>query len=128
VPALATLDRVEFAAQIRKVSFHRHAKLNRWEYRMEAPMSWPVDWVGSVSLDEPEYRIGGKWHPVPDADFSRDCEVTSPLDGAQSCWFQIPKAAEQLRAYVIYDTIMVGEQNFTLVPLVVKTVEFRVAK
>ena len=91
-------------------------------------MSWPVDWVGSVSLDEPEYRLGGKWHPVPDVDFSPDCELLSPLSGAQSCWIQVPKAAEQLRAYVIYDTMVVGGRNFSVVPLVVRAISFRVMK
>jgi hypothetical protein len=127
-PTIAAADRVALAKQVGKLTFRRLAKVDRWEYRMVTPTAWPLDWIGSAWLDEPEYRIGGKWHPVPENDFSRNCEITSPLNGANSCWILVPKAAERLRVTATYDTMAVGERDFTVVPLLVKPVEFRVTK
>ena len=128
LPAIPAADRVALVKQVGKLTFRRLAKVDRWEYRMVTPTTWPLDWIGSAWLDEPEYRIGGKWHPVPENDFSRNCEITSPLNGANSCWILVPKAAERLRVTATYDTMAVGERDFTVVPLLVKPVEFRVTK
>jgi hypothetical protein len=127
-PAIAVADRVALVKQVGKLTFRRLAKVDRWEYRMVAPTNWPVDWIGSAWLDEPEYWLEGKWHPVPDPDFSRDCEITSPLNGAQSCWIQIPKGAERLRVTADIDSISISERVFSVVPMLLENIEFRVTK
>ena len=127
-PAFPVADRVALVKQVGKLTFRRLAKVDRWKYRIVAPTNWPVDWTGSVWLDEPEYWLGGKWHPVPDAEFSRDCEITSPLNGANSCLIQVPKAAERLRVTADIDSIRIGERDFSVVPILLKNIESRVVQ